>query len=564
MQDELFEDIIAHLNGNKIEELELSNKKLTREQIKKLAAAIRKNTSLYSLYLRGDKLTVEDLKEILDAIKSFPFFDNLHLRHTKINDEGVRVIANALLENIPIRAIDLSYNKITGESTQCLADATSKNTWLKSLNLRGNYIGCQGIYDLCQSLKNNKGLTQLDISENIYITNIAFEGVIDLLTHNTTLKEININHASIPEKLIFKIAKALNTSAIEKISLNIENDETRKRFNELAQGNSKPKDISDGMPRIMNILDFYSYQISFRYSFNKDDVDYINALCFYHSWFRIYRINGIIILRDTLTNIKELLKAIAPNNQGQYIIECTTHDALSTVGKVLPKINRTLLSELYKTLNTAQELKIGLALDEIKKYLLTCAEALNHTNISKPACPKLPNLNMLEAYCLLWEIKKNSSFQTKGACHLPEFQCIFFHFSENNFILSYGKQTQLDIMEPIVFHVAKGFIPFDNESQDIDHPVILALQKFHALWKKNKLKGPVVPDELSGFDAILKERARTVARQIGRGLQQPASFFYHMQPEIAARTITYSLPYQIADEEELSKVAQHHFGRPTA
>jgi Ran GTPase-activating protein (RanGAP) involved in mRNA processing and transport len=104
---------------------------------------------------------------------------------------GARLLASALsLKNSSLKRINLAANGITDEGAQCLAEMLMTNKTLVELGLSFNQIGDRGVELLANALAHyNSSLEELTLFSNKLISDLSVDPLIEMLTHNRTLKE---------------------------------------------------------------------------------------------------------------------------------------------------------------------------------------------------------------------------------------------------------------------------------------------------------------------------------------------------------------------------------------
>lgn len=105
-----------------------------------------------------------------------------------------------LARSSSVRALDLSHNNLRDEGTAQLAGALRNNHWLTALNLSGNFIdGRQnfrhaGSVALAEAVGTMRALVRLDLSQNRIATKEAGHALGLVLSHHTSLKELDLSN----------------------------------------------------------------------------------------------------------------------------------------------------------------------------------------------------------------------------------------------------------------------------------------------------------------------------------------------------------------------------------
>lgn len=130
--------IIQALNDNSILSADLAGERLSSEDLRALAAALRTNTSLTRLVLGGVVVGCH------------------------ITNEDVGILADAISNNHTLLVLDLRANQITDEGAITLAQELSKQCHLTQIDLRSNDIGQEGSKAFSQLVKS--GATRLTVA----------------------------------------------------------------------------------------------------------------------------------------------------------------------------------------------------------------------------------------------------------------------------------------------------------------------------------------------------------------------------------------------------------------
>ena len=147
-----------------IETLDLEEHVLNYQNVKNLAGALEKNSTLTTLNLHG----------------------------CEIGDESGIVLAEMLSKNKHLKSIVLSYNHFHSKGLTAIFNALTTNTSLTFLDVIHNHFDIKSAVALAQLIKTNKILKNLVIG----LGNIPYAGIkalFDAAKLNTTLFEININ-----------------------------------------------------------------------------------------------------------------------------------------------------------------------------------------------------------------------------------------------------------------------------------------------------------------------------------------------------------------------------------
>ena len=259
-------EIIHSLESNKrLESLTLcSIGRIGVESIKKILV---KNTTLNILNLSWKKSTHQNPNILLHTEFPLNILDNAlnriveinilwdenypctsmpsELHISQINGDNVALIALGLYCNTIVLALDLSYeSSITDEGAKEIAKAIEYNSTLQKLDISDNKILYDGMKAISSSLKNNRTLVEIVISTTInsklYHVNansshLSFKddiGDIEMLitmsllhnNNNTKLKELDVSHCGLSNKVIVAIGDFLKVSTtLQKLDISHNN-----------------------------------------------------------------------------------------------------------------------------------------------------------------------------------------------------------------------------------------------------------------------------------------------------------------------------------------------------
>ncbi len=163
---ELTPEILEKIRNNRVGVLDLSYAKLNKEEVKKLAEALKVNKSLTSLDLRANNIGAEGAKALAQALKKNKSLTSLNLWNNNIGAAGAKAIAQALQENKSLTSLELRNNNIGDEGAKAIAQALQGNKRLTYLDIGDNNIGVEGAKEIAQALKENKSLTSLRLEYN--------------------------------------------------------------------------------------------------------------------------------------------------------------------------------------------------------------------------------------------------------------------------------------------------------------------------------------------------------------------------------------------------------------
>lgn len=212
---------IEDIRANKIQALDLSNRKLTSSELQAVCDVLRANTSITKIFLCDNSLNLEDTRRLVAAMAAQGRIEELRLKNTSLNTESVRHIAAFIKGSRSIREVNLYGNKINDTGASLIAHALVEHLSMTHLYLHWNNIGDGGAVTLAEMLRRNWRLERLDISGN-FICQKGAEGILDSLSVNESVTSVVIGRG--------KAGDAVSEETLQNIDDACEsNVETRER-----------------------------------------------------------------------------------------------------------------------------------------------------------------------------------------------------------------------------------------------------------------------------------------------------------------------------------------------
>ncbi|WP_010297232.1 F-box/LRR-repeat protein [Candidatus Odyssella thessalonicensis] len=163
-------------------------------------------------------VSVDSVQALLKIISAAPNFQKLDLTDGHYGDAIGTEIATLVKTNRTITSLKAGQNRFSQETAKLLAEALASNTVLRKLELFTSPLGSKGIRFLAKALRKNRALQWLDLSctmeenENEAAKLKAVQAMACALTHNTTLKVLNLAHNSLLETDIAIFLTSLTTN----------------------------------------------------------------------------------------------------------------------------------------------------------------------------------------------------------------------------------------------------------------------------------------------------------------------------------------------------------------
>lgn len=133
--------------------------------------------------------------------------EKLDLSNKKINAAGAFALSLVLRKNDSLTHINLSNNKLGNEGLSCIIDSLCDHPKISYLNISGNQISNEGFEHLVElRLKNDHSLFSLNVSRN----NLTIDSIltsVDFIKQHKKLKKINFSNNSIEDETWFDTSK---------------------------------------------------------------------------------------------------------------------------------------------------------------------------------------------------------------------------------------------------------------------------------------------------------------------------------------------------------------------
>ncbi|MCC2646849.1 MAG: hypothetical protein K0R02_914 [Rickettsiaceae bacterium] len=148
-------NLLSDINSDKLTEVKLHMQDLHKDDIKKIAEALKNCKSIISLDLSDNYLDDSLVEVIAESLISNKVVNSLDLSSNKITDKGAAHIALLIKDkNNHISKIDLGENKIEYKGAKLIAEAIIENPELTELRLEGNPLGgAKGLKTIESKLK---------------------------------------------------------------------------------------------------------------------------------------------------------------------------------------------------------------------------------------------------------------------------------------------------------------------------------------------------------------------------------------------------------------------------
>ncbi|XP_072354291.1 NACHT, LRR and PYD domains-containing protein 3-like isoform X2 [Scyliorhinus torazame] len=191
--------------------LSLRNNELKDSGVKPLFKALRNpDCKIQELHLTDNKLTASFAKDFASAVSENQSLTNLNLGENKLGDSGVKFLSTVLRNpDCKIQELQLHNNCLSEFCAQDLASALSTNCALTSLNLGDNELGDSGVKILCTALRySDCKIMELSLWGTGLSDSIC-DGLASTLSTNTLLKVLKLGGNSFTDQSIPAFSKLI-------------------------------------------------------------------------------------------------------------------------------------------------------------------------------------------------------------------------------------------------------------------------------------------------------------------------------------------------------------------
>jgi len=202
---------------------------LSSEQLPTSEVTISSEIHLASTTKFISELTVSTVHEAIDALQNMHDLQKLALKprkhHLPLWESEVKKLAAALKTNTSVKSLDFSECGIDDSSGKYLAEALKINNTLQELNLFYNALETWSLYHLGEALKVNRSLQHLNLSSNS-IGHSGAEYLIEALESNSTLTSLILSGNRLGwscRDIFSKLMRTNSTLQVLEIKFNLNN-----------------------------------------------------------------------------------------------------------------------------------------------------------------------------------------------------------------------------------------------------------------------------------------------------------------------------------------------------
>ena len=214
----------AMKNISNLETINISHNMITDEAAENIATVLSHNINLKTIDLSSNYFKPEGFVEIFDGIKNIVHLEKLFIGCNEITGfKALDCIANFLFHNVELQELDLRNSFLQAEGIIKIFKSMKSITNLRKLYICDNIISDEAAGDIAAILSQNPKLEELDVS----CTNLQTTGAVKIfegMRETSTLTQINIAHNMITDKATEHVMNILsNNNKLKEINLNYNN-----------------------------------------------------------------------------------------------------------------------------------------------------------------------------------------------------------------------------------------------------------------------------------------------------------------------------------------------------
>ena len=212
---------ICRINLAELTAFNISNNNVTDDAAENISTVLSLNNQLESLDLSSNYFKCEGLAKIFDCLKNVKYLRKLNVSGNEITSKAADTIAtflscNSILEELNsfmqtsdaikifkhlrntsrLKKLFVHNNMITNEGAENIATVLRQNTKLEEFDISYNNMQASGAIKIFLCVECLLNLSKVNIAYNL-ITDEAVECIVDVLSVNSKLKELNLSHNDI-------------------------------------------------------------------------------------------------------------------------------------------------------------------------------------------------------------------------------------------------------------------------------------------------------------------------------------------------------------------------------
>ena len=208
-----------HLQFNELNVENQKNKfKLSQEKILEyFSEAINYNKSIRSLDISNNKIIDISLNHLVNCFKKSNLLVVLNLSNNALSEKSGPILEEILNYNVNLEILNLSNTNLTDIGIEALTNCLIVNKCIKNLDLSKNSISYIGAAELKKVLSINNTLEVLNVAANKLDDMLGNQPIIEALSVNSTLKEIDLTECNLNEKTLINLFEILKKNSSLKI-----------------------------------------------------------------------------------------------------------------------------------------------------------------------------------------------------------------------------------------------------------------------------------------------------------------------------------------------------------
>jgi Ran GTPase-activating protein (RanGAP) involved in mRNA processing and transport len=177
----------------------LQSQKITDQDIDIIVQYAIQDKKCSILDLNSNHITYQGAIILSKALINNITLEQLYLTNNSIFDQGIQSLAQVLSnENRSLKKLGLELNNITDEGVEYLSTMFKTNRTLIHLGLSANKISNYGVKLLANELVDDEtALEELHLSGNKSINDECMDYLIDLLSHNQSIKILTLRDCNL-------------------------------------------------------------------------------------------------------------------------------------------------------------------------------------------------------------------------------------------------------------------------------------------------------------------------------------------------------------------------------
>ena len=246
--DEAADDIAVVLSKNtNLEVLDISCNYLQAAGAIKIFKAMKNVSNLETINISHNMITDEAAENIATVLSHSINLKTIDLSSNYFKPEGFVKIFDKMKNIVHLKKLFIGYNEITGFKTlDCIATFLFHNKELQELDLSNIFLQAEGIIKVFKSMKSITNLRKLYICDNI-ISDEAAGDIAAILSQNTKLEELDISCTNLLTTGAVKIFQGMkDTSTLTQLNVahNMITDKATEYVMNILSNNNKLKEIN--------------------------------------------------------------------------------------------------------------------------------------------------------------------------------------------------------------------------------------------------------------------------------------------------------------------------------